>query len=150
MAVSVRLRLGIVLAALALALTAAVMASRSAEAQTVSGDAIVSDAQSYLGVPYVWGGESRAGVDCSGLVTAVFSDFGIYLPHSSYAQFSYGTPVSTPGPGDLVFSDYGYGFASHVGIAVGNGQMIDAPYPGTVVRYDPIISSYVNGYRSIV
>lgn len=147
---SVKVKLGLMLVMVALVASIAAVSAKPAEAQTASGSAVVSDAQSYLGVPYVYGGASRAGVDCSGLVVAVFADLGVYLPHSSYSMYSYGTPVYSPAPGDLVFSDYGYGFASHVGIATGGGYMIDAPYPGTTVRYDPIIPSYVDGYKSVL
>lgn len=111
---------------------------------------MVAEAQSYLGTPYVWGGTSRYGVDCSGLIQSVYANLGINLPRVTSAQYYSGTPVYYAGPGDLVFSNYGYGFASHVGIATGNGYVINAPYPGTVVRYDPIYSGYVNGVKSIV
>jgi cell wall-associated NlpC family hydrolase len=141
---TVRIRL----AAIAAACAAFTLSAQRAEAQT--GYDVVAQAQTYLGVPYVYGGASYAGVDCSGLVSAVYGDLGIYVPHSAYSQYYVGTPVSYPGPGDIVLSDYGYGFSSHAGIATGDGYMIDAPYPGSVVRYDPIIPTYVNGYRSIV
>ena len=86
----------------------------------------------YLGVPYVWGGSSPRGFDCSGLVMYVFAQIGVSLPHSSYAQFGMGASVSMSQlqPGDLVF----FAGASHVGIYVGSGRFIDAPHTGTVVR----------------
>lgn len=126
-------------------------ASGGAEVSGGSGSAVVSEAQSWLGVPYVYGGTSRSGVDCSGLTMQVFAQFGISLPHSAAGQYGYGSPVSSPGPGDLVFGDFsGSGSITHVGIATGDGQMINAPYPGTVVRYDPIYPEYTIGYRSLI
>lgn len=115
-----------------------------------SGDAVVSEAQSWIGVPYVYGGSSRYGVDCSGLTQQVFASLGVSLPHSAASQYGYGTAVSAPGPGDLVFSDFTGGGIGHVGIATGDGMMIDAPYPGTTVRYDTISPANVVGYKSVL
>ena len=115
-----------------------------------SGSSVVAEAQTWLGVPYVWGGASRSGVDCSGLTMLVFSQFGISLPHSAAAQDGYGSPGSGAA-GDLVFGDFqGTGTITHVGIAAGDGQMINAPYPGTVVRYDPIYPQYTLDYRTLL
>ncbi|WP_273886877.1 NlpC/P60 family protein [Rubrobacter naiadicus] len=118
---------------------------------SVTGEDVLAEAKTWLGVPYLYGGASRQGVDCSGLTMEVYAHFGIYLPHSAAAQYSYGTAVSSPGPGDLVFGDFdGSGTIGHVGIATGDGRMIDAPYPGTVVRYDPIYPQYTVGYKRLV
>ena len=149
MSVKVRMTLVLAFAVVAMAIGAMTINTKPAHAY-VSGNSVVAEAQSYLGVPYVWGGSSRYGVDCSGLTKAVYGAFGIYLPHYTGSQYGYGSWSSYTGAGDLVFSDYGYGFASHVGIATGDGNMINAPYPGTVVRYDPIYSGYVNAVKSIV
>jgi cell wall-associated NlpC family hydrolase len=97
----------------------------------------------YLGVPYVWGGASPSGFDCSGLVMYVFAQLGISLPHYAAAQYGFGTPVPADQlqPGDLVFFD-GLG---HVGIYIGGGQMIHAPHTGDVVKISPI-SEFGSGY----
>lgn len=106
-----------------------------------------SIAQQYLGVPYVWGGASPSGFDCSGLVMYVYAQIGIYLPHSAAAQYSAGTPISDSErqPGDLVF--FGSPI-SHVGIYVGGGTMIHAPFEGSVVSYGGVGGpSYVGAIR---
>ncbi|MGI8650072.1 MAG: C40 family peptidase [Rubrobacter sp.] len=122
----------------------------SAEAQSyASGDAVVAEAQSWLGVPYVYGGASRSGVDCSGLTQQVAAAFGVSLPHSAAGQYGYGVE-GTGAAGDLVFSDFTGGGIGHVGVATGDGQMINAPYPGTTVRYDPISDGNLVGYRTLV
>ena len=92
----------------------------------------VSIAMRYLGVPYVWGGASPSGFDCSGLVMYVYAQLGIYLPHSASAQYYSGTPISYSelAPGDLVF--FGHPI-SHVGIYIGGSSMIHAPFEGQVV-----------------
>ena len=103
---------------------------------------VVGIAMQYLGVPYVWGGASPSGFDCSGFVMYVYSKIGVSLPHSSYAQYGYGSPVSRSQlqPGDLVFFD-GLG---HVGIYIGGGNFIHAPHTGDVVK----ISSMTGWYSS--
>jgi len=91
-----------------------------------------SAAMSQLGTPYVWGGASPGGFDCSGLVMWAFAQVGVSLPHSSYGQYGYGVPVSRDQlqAGDLVFFD-GLG---HVGIYIGGGQFVHAPHTGDVVK----------------
>ena len=95
-----------------------------------------SIALGYLGVPYVYGGASPSGFDCSGLVMYVYAQLGISLPHYTVAQWNATQPISQSQmqPGDLVFFD-GLG---HVGIYIGNGQFVDAPHTGSVVRIDSI------------
>ncbi len=108
--------------------------SLNSASQTSFGRSIVADAEKYLGVPYLWGGTSpQTGFDCSGFTQHVFSDMGVSIPRTAEEQNQIGTPVaslSQAQPGDLVF----YGSpAYHVGIYIGNGQMIDAPTTGQKV-----------------
>jgi cell wall-associated NlpC family hydrolase len=109
------------------------------------GQAVVADTEKYLGIPYQWGGTNPSqGLDCSGLVQDVFADVGISLPRTSQEQALVGTPVASLAaaqPGDLVFFPGTDGTASapgHVGIYIGNDEMIDAPYEGANVRVDPV------------
>jgi peptidoglycan DL-endopeptidase CwlO len=101
---------------------------------------VVGIAMHYLGVPYVWGGSSPRGFDCSGLVVYVFAQIGVSLPHSSYAMYAMGTPVSMSQlqPGDLVF----FTGASHMGIYIGGGQFIHAPHTGDVVKISSMTGYY--------
>jgi cell wall-associated NlpC family hydrolase len=105
---------------------------------------VVGIAMRYLGVPYVWGGASPSGFDCSGLVMYVYAQVGVSLPHSSYAQYGMGVPVSMSDlqPGDLVFF-YGLG---HVGIYVGGGNFIHAPHTGDVVKISSLSGSYASAF----
>ena len=113
-----------------------------ASAQAVSGEAIVAEAQSYIGTPY-----GAGGLDCSGFTSAVYADLGVSLPADPAAQYSHGA-ASEAAAGDLVFFDEaGYGI-SHVGIATGYGTVIHAStYYGAVVE-TPI--SQVPGYVGAV
>ncbi len=92
-------------------------------------------AKKYIGTPYVYGGESPSGFDCSGFTMYVFAQIGVTIPRTASAQQSAVTPVSDPQPGDLVF----FGSpAYHVGIYAGNGMMIDSPKPGKTVQVHKI------------
>jgi peptidoglycan DL-endopeptidase CwlO len=104
-------------------------------ASTLGGQA-VAIAERYLGVPYVWGGASPSGFDCSGLTMYVYGQLGVSLPHNAAAQYDSLPHVSESDlqPGDLVFFD-GLG---HVGIYIGGGEMIHAPHTGTVVQIAPL------------
>ncbi|WP_050671219.1 C40 family peptidase [Luteipulveratus halotolerans] len=118
-------------------------ASRSTTGSSTNARA-AQIAYRYLGIPYVYGGSTPSqGFDCSGLTSYVFRQVGKDLPRTARAQQAAVRRVSSPQVGDLVF--YGYP-AHHVGIYVGNGQMIDAPKPGTRVNkravYQPEVSSY--------
>lgn len=95
-------------------------------------NAVVQIGLQYVGVPYQYGGTTPAGFDCSGFTAYVFAQVGIGLPHSVSGQASMGTKISRADarPGDLVvLNDH-----SHVGIYMGNGAILDAPYPGKTVQ----------------
>ena len=93
----------------------------------------VQAAEREIGVPYVWGGNTPAGFDCSGLVQWSYAQVGISLPHYSGAQYEDTThiPLADIEPGDLLF--YGPGGSEHVAMYVGGGSMIEAPYTGASV-----------------
>ena len=106
---------------------------------------IISNAMQYMGVPYVFGGTTPYGFDCSGYVQYVFAQAGISLPRTADVQYEVGIPISTAEliPGDLVFfQTYTYG-ASHVGIYVGDGNFIHASS-----SYGVTISSLGSAYYS--
>ena len=98
----------------------------------------VDVAQQYLGVPYVWGGESPAGFDCSGLVQYVYGRLGVDLPRTAADQARVGQPVAglaDARPGDLLaFHDP----VDHIGIYAGNGLMVVAPKTGDVVKVQAV------------
>lgn len=103
---------------------------------SVTGSQIVATAQQYIGVPYVWGGSTPAGFDCSGLVQYVYAQNGIDLPRVTYTQENAGTviPVSQAQAGDLYFWG-AKGSTYHVAIATdSNGNYIQAPEPGQSVK----------------
>jgi peptidoglycan DL-endopeptidase CwlO len=109
-------------------------------AQSSSG--VVNIARGLLGIPYVYGGESPSGFDCSGFTMYVFGKAGISIPRTASAQQRAATPVSDPKPGDLVF----FGSpAWHVGIYTGHGMMIDSPRSGKSTSERAIFSG-VSGY----
>ena len=101
---------------------------------SVSGGSIASNAAKYIGVPYVYGGTSPSGFDCSGLIYYAAKEAGISLPRTSQAQSTLGSYVSVSDlkAGDLVFWG-GVGSAYHVGIYIGGGQYLHAPAPGQSV-----------------
>ena len=123
--------------------TTAATSKQSATAASSKGQAIVNSAMKYLGVPYVWGGTSPKGFDCSGLVQYVCRQNGISVNRVAADQRRNGVYVSRENlqPGDLVFFAKG-GYIHHVGIYVGNGNMIHAPQTGDVVKISSINTSY--------
>jgi cell wall-associated NlpC family hydrolase len=109
---------------------------------------VVGYAMQQLGTPYVWGGAAPGGFDCSGLVMWAYAQVGVALPHSSYAQWGYGVPVSYDQlePGDLVF----FNGLGHVGMYIGGGQFIEAPHTGAFVQISSLSSrlgDYVGARR---
>ena len=114
------------------------------QAQTVAagtaGGIAVDWALAQVGTPYVWGGETPGvGFDCSGLVQAAYKVAGIALPRVAQDQYDV-TAKLGPGdpirPGDLIFFGEGPADVTHVGIYIGNGQMVDAPHTGADVRVE--------------
>jgi cell wall-associated NlpC family hydrolase len=99
--------------------------------------AAVRAARSVVGRPYVWGANGPSGFDCSGLTQWSYAQAGVGLPRTSQAQRYAGrqVPLSQARPGDLVAYRND---ASHIGMYMGNGQVVHAPYPGAAVRYDPV------------
>ena len=117
----------------------ALLAATGGEAAAPAGPDVVADARRYLGVPYVWGGtDPSTGLDCSGFIQRVYADLGYPLPRVSTDQARAGQPVANLAaarPGDVL------AFGSpvhHVGIYLGNGQMIDAPKPGDHVKIERV------------
>ncbi|PNT92672.1 SH3 domain-containing C40 family peptidase [Clostridium thermosuccinogenes] len=116
------------------------------------GEKIVEYAKKFLGVPYIWGGTTPKGFDCSGLVYYVYKQFGINLPRTSKEQATKGTTVSKSDlkPGDLMFFDTSganNGVVTHVGIYIGNGKFIHASNPKSDVKITNVNDSfYVKAY----
>ncbi|MGM9991263.1 MAG: NlpC/P60 family protein [Candidatus Bruticola sp.] len=97
-------------------------------------NSLLSKAKSYMGVPYVWGGSTPSGFDCSGYVQYVYNQVGISLPRTADIQFNEGRAVALGQevPGDMVFFETYAPGASHVGIYLGNGEFIHASSSGSV------------------
>ena len=106
--------------------------------------ALVSYAEQFVGqVPYVWGGSTTSGWDCSGFVMYVFAHFGISLPHSSGAQAGYGTAVpslASAQPGDIIAN------SAHAGIYVGNGMVVNALNPSQGTQITPVAWAFTGSY----
>lgn len=113
---------------------------------TASSANITAYALTFLGVPYVWGGTTPSGFDCSGYVQYVYSHFGISVGRTTYTQQYAGTKISVASAqaGDLYFWG-SYGSAYHVAIALGGGQYVMAPAPGQVVKTGNV-SSYTPSF----
>ena len=109
---------------------------------------VISQAYTYLGTPYRYGGTSYSGIDCSGFTMKVFAQFGISLPHGASDQYALCTPVTTAerAPGDLVFFNTSGRGIGHVGIYLGGGQFIHASTSRGVVISSLYESYYANTY----
>ncbi len=134
------------------AAAAAVSAAVLREAKPVQGvpappsnslaDVAIRTALSLIGVPYVWGGASRRGVDCSGLVLVAYAAAGVFLPHYSGSQYAdtVRVPLWNIEPGDLLF--YGPNGSEHEAMYIGDGKMIEASSTGTLVHISPVRFGY--------
>jgi cell wall-associated NlpC family hydrolase len=111
--------------------------------QNVSAAKAVREALALLGVPYVWGGTTRAGFDCSGFTQHIWAVAGVKIPRTVRAQARAGKPIplNKAEPGDLVVF---YPSQHHVGVYVGDGMVIDSPHTGSWVRPDPVRSMPVS------
>jgi len=105
---------------------------------------VTGAAQRYLGIPYVWGGTSTKGFDCSGLTQRVYADQGVSIPRTAAQQFQASRPVrgglAGAQPGDLIFyaNTGGRSGITHVALYIGNGQVIEARRRGTTVSVNPV------------
>ncbi len=113
---------------------------------STKGQLIVDTAKKYLGIPYVYGGSSPSGFDCSGLVQYVFKELGVSINRVAADQTAHGTPITKENlqPGDVVFfhNTARYSTINHVGIYVGDGNFIHAPQTGDVVKITTLDSGY--------
>jgi cell wall-associated NlpC family hydrolase len=105
-----------------------------------AGAQAASIALRYVGVPYVWGGATPAGFDCSGLVMFAYAQLGLTLPHWTGYQWKLGRVVQPNElqPGDILFFDLRGGNPQHEGMYVGSGLMVQAPHTGDIVRVVPL------------
>ncbi|MGG7165118.1 NlpC/P60 family protein [Clostridium ihumii] len=118
-------------------------------AASATGQAIVDYAYQFIGIPYVWGGTTPAGFDCSGFTQYVYRQFGYDITRTTYTQIGQGVPVSRGqlAPGDLVF--FGGG-PDHVGIYVGGNSYIHSPQSGESIKVSPLTRSDFIGGRRII
>lgn len=121
--------------------------SIAAPTSSVGGGAVAA-AMAELGKPYVWAAGGPETFDCSGLTMYAYAQVGVSLPHSSYAQWNMGVPVSKDQlePGDLVFFDG----LNHVGMYIGGGQFVHAPHTGDVVKISSLSGYYASNYVGAV
>jgi cell wall-associated NlpC family hydrolase len=118
-------------------------------AASISSNSVIAYASNFLGTPYLWGGTTPAGFDCSGFTQYVYRHFGIQLGRTTYDQINDGYSVSRDQlqPGDLVFYGQG-GSPTHMGIYIGNGMYIHSPRTGDVIKISPYNrSDYITARR---
>ena len=129
---------------------AGVLARLSAPTGNATGEAVVAKAKEHLGTPYVWGGESPGGFDCSGLMQWTYKQFGVDLPRVSIDQAKAGREVSAAEarPGDLVFFDRPG--VDHIGMYAGDGQWVVAPKTGDVVKVQAVDLSKATTIRRVL
>lgn len=108
------------------------VANSASVSQAIAGSAIIAEAAKYVGTPYVSGGTSPSGFDCSGFVSYVYAQFGISLPRTSGAYYNVGTRVSSPQPGDIIVTP------GHLGLYAGPNLQIDAPRSGKTIQFRAI------------
>ena len=130
-----------------------VVADQAAAALPRTVSSIIADAKRFMGLAYLWGGTSAFGYDCSGITYSVFRTHGVLIPRDSFAQAVAGEAVSRSDlrPGDLVFFA-SHGAVHHVGLYLGNNEMLEAAHTGTSVRItslstEPYASEYSGARR---
>lgn len=123
--------------------------SSSAVATSSSRQAILNYAAKFLGTPYVYGGSTPSGFDCSGFTSYVFNNNSFSIPRVAQSQFDATARVSMSDllPGDLVFFGGSTSSISHVGIYTGNSQFIHSPHTGDVVKYDSLSGYYATRFQ---
>ncbi len=135
---------------------ATVLAIAAGYATTVATSPVATQAVqvalSQLGTPYLWGGEGAGGFDCSGLVQYAYAKAGLALPRTARQQYDASTHLGADTelqPGDLVFFGANTQAIDHVGIALGDGRMVDAPHTGADVRLDAIPATIGSRYGDL-
>lgn len=127
--------------------SAAAVTYGGASGEVSAGQRVVQIAEQFLGLPYVYGGSTPAGFDCSGFTSYVYKQLGYTINRVSHDQLNNGVPVSKSElqPGDLLlFKKQGADRVHHVGIYVGDGMMIHSPHTGDVIKYASIVNGYYN------
>lgn len=114
-------------------------------------DQLLAYGEQQVGKPYVFGTAGPNTFDCSGLISYMYKRFGIDLPHHAATQATYGDPVDkgSIARGDLVFSDWGDGPNSHVGIATDSSHILVAPHTGTDVQVEPLNAGYLSHVTAV-